>query len=156
MANPDHVSVVKQGTEATNRYVDGHPDEPLDLTGADLPGLDLSGCNLVKANFAGANLAAANFSSANLQGGSLAAANLENGNLRDADCRGTGLHRARLQGADLRGAKMDKIGAGAQLMCASANTFQGAHWEKAQLEEILEIINLNKDWEVRYEIVPRS
>lgn len=156
MANPDHVSVVKQGTDATNKYVEEHPDEQLDLTGADLPGLALPSCNLVKANFAGANLAGANLSGANLQGGSLAAANLESGNLTGADCRGMGLHRARLQGADLRGVQMDKIGVGAQLMCASANTFQDAHWEKAQLEEILEIINLNKDWEIRYQIVPRS
>jgi len=151
MANPEHVALVRQGSAATNKFASENPDVVLDLSGADLTGLDLQECILQEANLAGANLTGADLRNARLPG-----ADLRGAILRDADARGAGLHRAKLLDADLRGIKVDAIGIGRQLMCASPNTFQNARWDKERLEEILSVLNLNRDWEIRYQIVPRA
>ena len=151
MANAEHLTLVRQGSAAANSYASEHPGEFFDLSGADLAGTDLQGCNLPEANLAGANLSGADLRKANLGG-----ADLRGATLRDADARGTALHRAKLQDADLRGINLEPIGVGRQLMCVSANTFQNARWDRARIEEVLAVLNLNRDWEIRYEIVPRA
>ena len=151
MANQAHVDLVRGGAAAVAQFARENPGVPLDLEGADLSGLDLEGCLLGEANLVGANLAGTNLRRANLGG-----ANLRGANLRDANIREAALHRARLQEADLRGVGLEPIGVGRQLMCASAATFENARWDRDRLEEILAMLNLNKDWEIRYEIVARS
>jgi len=101
------------------------------------------------------DLANANLRMVNLRGAHLPAADLQRSNLRNADLRGASLHRANLSGADVRGARFEAFGAGQQ-MCLSPVFFEGVHWDRETLEGILGIINLNPDWEVRYQIVSRS
>jgi uncharacterized protein YjbI with pentapeptide repeats len=76
--------------------------------------------------------------------------------LRNADLRNTSMHRAVLTGSDLRGARIGRLGVGHQRMCISPATFEDVNWERDELERILEMINLNPDYEIRYEIVPRG
>ncbi len=151
MADPQHVALVREGSAAINKFAADNPGAHLDLSGADLSGLDLRGCNLSDANLAGANLA-----SADLRTSGLGGADLRGATLRDADVRGTPLHRSKLQQADLRGVNLEPIGVGRQLVCTSALSFQDVRWDKERLEEILKILNLNRDWEIRWEIVPRG
>jgi uncharacterized protein YjbI with pentapeptide repeats len=150
MANPEHLALVRSGVEALNRFAREHEDVALDLEGADLRGLDLRDARLQAARLAGANLAGSDLRNTRLH-----AADMRGCDLRRADLRGIGLHRADLTGADLRGARFEAFGDGGQQMCISAASFQGVHWDREELERILALINLNPDWEVRYEIVPR-
>lgn len=150
MANPEHVDLVRQGAQAVNKLMDANPDLALDLSNADLSGLDLSNCHIQGANLEGADL-----SRCDLRRARLNSVNLRGATLRDADLRGAGMHRADLTGADLRGARLDAMGVGSQRICLSPESFQGVRWERRQIEEFLQQINLNSDWEVRYEIVPK-
>ena len=151
MADLEHVALLKQGSDAINKWTKENPGVHLDLAGADLAGMDLQGCNLSEANLAGANLARADLRTTNLGG-----ADLKGANLQGTDARNAALHRAKLQGADLRGANLETIGVGRQLICASVNTFGDARWDRERIEEILALLNLNRDWEIRYEIVART
>lgn len=150
MANPEHLALVRSGVEAINRFAREHDDVTLDLEGGDLRGLDLRDARLQAAGLAGANLEGSDLRTARLHG-----ANMQGCNLRLADLRGTGLHRADLTGADLRGAQFETMGVSGQQMCISSASFEGVHWDREELERILALINLNPDWEIRYEIVPR-
>jgi len=161
MANPEHLALAREGSAAVNRFASQNPGVPLDLSGADLSSTQLQGCSLQAANlsgadFAGANLRNADLSGADLRNASLAGVDLRSANLRGADARGAVIHRARLDDADLRGLAMEAIGVGRQLVCTSPSTFQNARWDRARLEEMLSMLNLNRDWEIRYEIVPRA
>ena len=151
MANPEHIELVKQGAKAVNNFTAEHPDVTIDLSRADLSGLDLSRCRLQGANLEGADL-----SRCDLRFARLNSASLRGAVLRDADARDAGFHRADFSGADLRGALFNGIGTGEQRVCISPNTFQDAHWDRQRIEDVLRYINLNSDWEVRYEIVPKS
>src|SRR3989304_1024250 len=66
------------------------------------------------------------------------------------------LSGADLSGRALRGALFNGIGTGEQRVCISPNTFQNAHWDRQRIEDVLRYINLNPDWEVRYQIVPKG
>ena len=151
MANSEHLSLLQSGVDALNRFAREHEDVALDLAGADLSGLDLHNARLQSARLAGVN-----FENADLRGVRFNSADLRGGNLRNADLRGASLHRADLTDADLRGAQFDPIGVGGQRVCISSASFQGVHWDRKELEEVLALINLNPDWEVRYQIVPRG
>src|SRR3990170_6944936 len=151
MADPAHIELVRQGAQAVNKFTAEHPEVTIDLSGADLSGLDLHNCRLSGANFDGADL-----SRCDLRNARLNAASLRGAALRDADARGTSFHRADLSGADLRGLKLDGIGAGGQRVCVSPDSFRDTRWDRQQIEEILRYINLNSDWEVRYEIARKS
>ena len=151
MPNPEHVELVKQGAQAVNKFTTEHPDVTIDLSGADLSGLDLSRCRLQGANLEGANL-----SHCNLRNARFNSANLRGAVLREADARDAGFHRADFTGADLRGTLFNGIGTGEQRVCISPNTFQDAHWDRQRIEDVLRYINLNPDWEVHYQIVPKG
>ncbi len=150
MANPEHLTLIKNGVEGLNAFARANRDVPLDLEGADLRGIDLREVTLINVRLAGANL-----EGADLRGAHLPAADLQRSNLRNADLRGASLHRANLSGADVRGARFESFGLGQQ-MCLSPAFFEGVHWDRETLEGIVGIINLNPDWEIRYQIVPRS
>jgi len=151
MANAEHLALVRQGAEATNKFASENRGVALDLSGADLSGLSLQGCNLSDANLAGSNLSGSDLRQCVLGGADLRGSNLQRANVTDA-----ALHRAKLQNADLRGITVGPIGVGRQLICTSANTFENARWDKERIEEVLRVLNLNRDWEIRYEIVPKA
>ena len=151
MANTEHLALVEQGTEAINRFAEANPTVGLDLAGADLAGRDLRSARLMGADLRGAGL-----SGCDLRGAGLTNVNLTGADLRNADARGATFHHANLTDADLRGLRLDPFGADSLVMCISATTFRGARWDRERLEHVLEILNLNSDWQIRYEITPRD
>lgn len=151
MANAEHLALVQQGVEAINRFSQENPNTELDLAGADLSGRDLSSARLMGADLRGANL-----SGCDLRQARLTNVNFTGADLRNADARGAAFHHANLTGADLRGIRLDPFGEETLVMCISPTTFQGARWDRQQLEHILEIVSLNSDWQIRYEITPKD
>jgi hypothetical protein len=120
MANPEHLTILKQGIEAWNNWQNGS-GVVADLRGANLRGANLSGATLLGANLIGATLLGANLREvnligatlrgatlrgANLSGANLLGANLIGANLREANLRGANLREANLIGADLFGADL--------------------------------------------------
>lgn len=151
MANEGQLAALRQGQKAFRELVGDRPREGVDLSGADLRGLPMEGLYLQGANLEGANLA----------GCSLRRTRLNSANLRCADLRGcdladTGMHRADLRGADLRGARGARFGVADSRLCISPASFEGVRWDREALEYVLGLINLNPDWDVRYEIAPKG
>jgi uncharacterized protein YjbI with pentapeptide repeats len=124
--------------------------QPLDLSHADLAGADLKGADLRRTDFTGASLRKADLSDAELVGCSL-----EGADFRDANLQGASLHHSNLRGADLRGAAFTPLTPRGRL-CLNPASFQGTRWDKSHLEQILQVLNGNGDWEIRYEIVPKA
>ncbi len=151
MANAEHLALVRSGVESLNAFAREHEDTALDLADADLRGLNLRNARLQRAKLAGANL-----SDGDLRNARFNSADMRGCDLRGADLRGANMHRALLTGADLRGARFARLGIGSQRMCIAPASFEDVRWERDELERILEMINLNPDWQVRYEIVPRE
>jgi uncharacterized protein YjbI with pentapeptide repeats len=151
MANAEHLALVHQGVEAINRFAEENPNAELDLNGADLSGRDLRSARLMGADLRGADL-----SRCDLRDARLTNANLAGAHLRNADARGATFHHANLTSADLRGLRLDPFGEKTLVMCISPTTFQAVRWDRQQLEHILAILNLNSDWQIHYEITPRS
>ncbi len=116
MANPEHLRILRQGTEAWNRWRKKHRAEQPDLSHADLRGANLraanlNGANLRHANLEGANLGRAYLEAAELQGATprgahLFDADLGHADLRENDLREAALWHARLEGANLRDARL--------------------------------------------------
>ncbi|MGO9273648.1 MAG: toll/interleukin-1 receptor domain-containing protein [Terriglobia bacterium] len=106
MANPEHVKILKQGSQAWNQWREANPDARPDLGGADLRGMDLRRANLTEANLAGADLITANLREAYLTQVDLTWVDLRGADLRRADLHGADLHGADLTGADVRGADL--------------------------------------------------
>lgn len=78
--------------------------EPIDLSGAHIPGTSLSHTNLAGSDFSHANLSRVNFEGSNLQGADFCEAKLIKANLLGAD-----LSRANLSNADLKGATLSRV-----------------------------------------------
>jgi uncharacterized protein YjbI with pentapeptide repeats len=151
MASEEHLALVRSGAEAINAFAQAHEKVSLDLVGADLRGIDLRDAWLQ-----GAKLRNADLREADLRNARLNSADLRRCDLRGADLCGANMHKALLTGADLRGVRFAPIGVGNQRVCIAPASFEGVRWEREELERILALINLNPDWEVRYEIVPRT
>lgn len=96
MANEEHLSILKSGVSAWNKWRSEHREIVPGLRGADLRGADLSGANLIMANLREANL-----TTASLGGANLFMAGLDGANLHMASLNG-----ANLSGADLSGANL--------------------------------------------------
>ena len=115
MAAEQHVSLINQGLETWNDWVDKNPDETPDFFQADLRGKQLSKFNLQKANLKEAKLQSSNLNNAvltdaklrkaKLQETNLQRANFENADLREVNFFEANLQAANLQNADLRGAQ---------------------------------------------------
>ena len=130
MADSRHVSKVKEGADAWNRWRKEEPDVLPDLGWANINGLDLDGavftksvlklafckgCSLVGADFSGANLRGVNLEGCDLRGAVFRDANLEGAHMLGADLTGAdfaganlklaNFDRAILRDADLTGAK---------------------------------------------------
>lgn len=106
MANPEHVRVVKEGSDAIAQWRSQHPSERLDLSGTDFSGADLPWTHLLEANLTLANLSRTNLSNVNLAladliGADLSGADLTGAYLFDADLSFANLTGANLSGADL-------------------------------------------------------
>ena len=151
MANGEHLELVGRGVEAINAFTKEHEDVSLDLREADLRGMDLRNVRMQGARLRGANL-----ESCDLRDARFNSSDMRDCNLRNADLRNANMHRAVLTGADLRGAQLGRLGIGSQRMCISPATFEDVNWDRDELERILQMINLNPDWDVQYEIVPRG
>jgi hypothetical protein len=151
MADPEHLALVRSGVDNLNEFCRQNENVALDLEGADFSGMKLQNVRLQAAKLAGANFEGADLRNARFNSG-----DLRDVNFRDADLRGASLHRANITGADLRGAKFDTLGLGGQRMCISPESFKDVRWERDEIARIIELINLNPDWEVRYEIIERS
>jgi uncharacterized protein YjbI with pentapeptide repeats len=100
MANPEHVSRLKDGIPAWNQW----RQQISYSTSIDLSGVDLSGIDLRNADFWGADLSGVRLSHTNLSGANLTEANLSRADLTEADLSCARLNRAILTGADLSGA----------------------------------------------------
>lgn len=107
MANPEHLSKLKEGAEAWNQWREKNPQFPdlrrADLHGADLRGADLREANLREADLSKADLRGTNFSGADLRDADLPEANLRWANLTWADAFGANLRGANLSEAVLYG-----------------------------------------------------
>jgi hypothetical protein len=107
MANPEHITKLKEGVEAWNHWRSSQKTKPdlsgLDFSGnvdTDLRGIDLSGINFIDSNLSKAIFLGKDLSRANLRGADLCDINFERANLS-----GTSLREANLQGVDLSGVK---------------------------------------------------
>ena len=106
MANPEHMRIVRGGTDALEEWREKNPDERLDLDGADLNGVKLSRADLSNASLGGtklegANLGGVNLDSAHLDGADLESADLRGALLSNADLSDATLFRTDLRGSDL-------------------------------------------------------
>ncbi len=124
MANRDHLRVVKRGAAAINQWRRQHPDERLELSGA----------NLSRAHLRGANLNVADLSTADLHGADLSGAALNRADLSEADLRRVVLDQARLVRAILRDA--DLSGANLTRALLDGADFIYAHLCGGNLSEV--------------------
>jgi hypothetical protein len=99
MANLEHVRLVREGRKAIAHWRGLHPDERLDLSGANLLSTNLLGANLTNADLSNADLSGANLYEADLSGANLLAANLAEANLSKAHLSGANLYGANFTGA---------------------------------------------------------
>ena len=158
MPNQQQLDLLNMGVTGWNEWRQAHPDEPIDLSGANLSGVDLGGCdlskaNLIETNFRGSNLSGADLMEAHLQEAILVRANLQGTLLNKAHLEKAYLYRACLKDAVLIGAILDEAdleradmaGAllyeahlkGAYLYAAilKGAKLRGAHLEGADLHE---------------------
>jgi hypothetical protein len=111
MANPEHLSILKQGTEPWNQWRKDNFRPGCDLRGANLRQANLPQANLSAVDLREADLSSADLTEAYLGEARLSNADLSNVSLRStylgmADLRGAHLHRADLSEANLRGADL--------------------------------------------------
>ena len=113
MANPKHLSILKQGVETWNQWRKDNPDVTPDLGEANLRvksliGANLSGADLSGADLIGASLTKANLNEANLSEVILIEATLTGADLRRAILSGTNLIGAILRETDFSEATIDR------------------------------------------------
>ena len=113
MANKKHLQIIKQGTDAWDRWREKNLEVKPDLSEANLSGenlgqAELSGANLSRADLRKANLGGANLNWAELTGANLAGADLSGAYLSRADLKWANLAEAKLAGADLLEANLSR------------------------------------------------
>ena len=126
MADSNHVSKIKEGAAAWNRWREEGPDVLPDLGWANLNGLNLDGVVFAKSVLKLAFCKGCSFVGADFSGASMRGVNLEGCDLRGAVFREANLEGAHMLGADLTGANFD----GANLKLAN---FDGAVLKDADL-----------------------
>ena len=109
----EHLTLLRQGVEVWNQWRKDHPDEDVDLSGANLSGAklrnaDLSGADLSRAYLTGVDLTGVDLSKADLSAATLSGANLSKADLIEADLSAANLSRANLSGADLSAATITR------------------------------------------------
>ena len=108
MADPEQLSIIRQGTETWNKWRKQNPDIKINLSGANLSEAHLSNTNLSKANLSGAYLSEAHLPGANLYKADLYKANLSKADLSKADLSKANLSKADLSKADLNFANLSR------------------------------------------------
>lgn len=106
--NPEHVDVVRQGSDAINAWRNAHPAQRLDLSGADLPLAKLAEVDLSRANLSMTNLLEADLSGTLLYGADLSHSIISGAHLAQADLFEANLTDAILSGADLFAANLSQ------------------------------------------------
>ncbi|MGC1310595.1 MAG: pentapeptide repeat-containing protein [Phormidesmis sp.] len=114
----DYEALLAQGIEYWNQWRADYPDEPCDLSGADLSegyffegdfrGVVLKGANLQRACLIGADFRGANLNNANLSGAYAGDANLRGATLCYANLKDTNFHQADLRQIDLDSTNIDE------------------------------------------------
>lgn len=117
MANPNHVKILREGSEAWNKWVATNVSIAPDLSNADFSHAKLPLTNFQEVDLSNANLEGADLSFSNFTWTELSSANLRKANLRSAS-----FGEATLRNADLRGADL------------SFTVFNGAELQQANLE----------------------
>jgi hypothetical protein len=107
MANDEHVTILKQGVDAWNKWRDENPNVRPDLSEAILSRANLSGADLTGADLGGAHLYRTDLSGANLRGADLTEAKILEANLVGADLSGADLTEAKIVEANLGGAHLN-------------------------------------------------
>ena len=90
MANPVHLTKLKEGVEAWNKWRKDKPKIKRDLTEANLTEANLTEANLRKADLGYASLTGADLERADLRGANLRRADLAEANLEAANFTGVG------------------------------------------------------------------
>lgn len=150
MDKAEAIQLLKTDLGRFNQWKRDNPQERLDLSGADLREANLRGAQLGNVNLSGADLRNADLTDAVLSGGDLTGANLEGATLVGAN-----LHRIVWRDVNLRHARIGGF-AGEGRLCMTESSFEGAPWEREQLEEMLRIMNLNRNWKIEYRLVPKG
>ena len=133
MADPEHLTKLKEGVEAWNKWRKDKPKIRRDLTDANLTDVNLTEANLRKADLGYASLTGAVLERADLKEANLFGVNLRKANLFGADLRGANLRKADLAEANLEAANF--TGAGnleVEQLCEAKTLYQ------VQLDEELE------------------
>lgn len=107
MANPEHVEIVKSGPEAISTWLLEHPEEVLNLAGANLTGSALHDADMQSADLSRAVLEGAGFNRANMTGTRLLFANLKKCTFLGTHMLFTDLLNANLTEADLSFASLN-------------------------------------------------
>jgi hypothetical protein len=126
MANPKHMTRLKKGVEAWNKWRKKNPDLKPDLSGANMTRAKLSKMDLGNSDLARAILRGTDLKDANLGGANLLEADLRTAKLSGANLRGAELGQASASGAVLRGANLS----GATLFDAD---FRGVNLSQSDL-----------------------
>jgi hypothetical protein len=108
VANEQHLRILKQGTDAWNRWRLENPEIVPDLSGANLIRAGLSEANLIGADLRVADLSRADFSGADLRVADLRGADLSGAYLNGADLSGASLELAHFIRTELSGANLSK------------------------------------------------
>jgi uncharacterized protein YjbI with pentapeptide repeats len=107
MANPEHLSKLREGLTAWNQWRKEERDIAPDLREADLSGISLDGVDLHRADLYKVDLRHRNLSSTNLLMANLNHADLTAADLNHVDLTAAWLMSAVLQGANLRDARLN-------------------------------------------------
>jgi hypothetical protein len=108
MANPEHLTMLKEGVAAWNLWREKYPGIRPRLSGTDLGATDLSKANLSGADLNRASLSKANLREANLREASLVHAILFEADLGEANLSGANLFAVNLSRASLRKASLNE------------------------------------------------
>ena len=108
MANPEHVSLLKQGHVQFNKWREDNPNVTPDLEKADLREAKMPYVNLNRAKLREADLGDAILYDATLREADLWGADLTNANLLHVDCSGAEFYRVQFLGANLQGCNLNR------------------------------------------------
>jgi uncharacterized protein YjbI with pentapeptide repeats len=106
MADPEHLSILKQGVNVWNKWRSKNPNIKPDLRRAQLTEANLEGANFKETNLDWTKFYKANLSSADFTEVDLSSADLRGANLKKANLEKTNLTGKSLYGIDFRGANL--------------------------------------------------
>ena len=160
MADSEHVSKVKEGAAAWNRWREEKPDVIPDLGWANLNGLNLDGAvfskSVLKLAFCkGCSMAGADFSDANMRGVNLEVCDLRGAVFRDANLEGAHMLGADLTGADFAGANL-KLANFDGAVLRDADLTGAKKLRASQLFHLKDLENLRVSEEILEKVKTRS